>query len=109
MHRIRIRTETRLDIIEEMAVSGATLRALAFVLLTGVLAVVVIATLLLFGVEPHLVFTPGFAVRSWGEKLGIHVPKPVGVLTTVLSFWIAIVAVWLTVARVVRRGDPARP
>jgi hypothetical protein len=67
----------------------------------------VIATLLLSGVEPHLVFTPGFAVRSWGEKLGIHVPKPVGVLSTVLAFWGAIVAVWLVLAKVWERWRPA--
>ena len=80
------------------------LRLLAFLFLTGVLAVVLIATLLLAGVEPRAVFSPGFAVRSWCESLGVHAPKQVGVIATVLVFWGAILLVWM-IARRVLRGD----
>ena len=82
---------------------AAHLRLLAFVLLSGVLAIMLIATLLLVGVEPHLVFTPGFAVRALCEKLGYHAPNRVGVLATGVVYWGAIMLVWLTVAKVVRR------
>lgn len=49
-------------------------------------AVVVVAVLLLFGVPPHTVFAPGFAVKSI-----LHAPKSVGVLAT-LGMWWAIFA-----------------
>lgn len=80
-----------------MAVTAAKVRVLAFVVLTGVLTVMMITTLLLFGVEPHLVFTPGFAVKAFFEKLGFHVPNRVGVLATGFLYWSAIVAIWLIV------------
>ncbi len=88
----------------QQRVAGAV-RLIAFVVLTGVLAVVIITALLVFGVEPRLVFTPGFLVRSWGESLGLRVPKPVGVLSTVVVYWAAIVAVRFAVAQVVARGS----
>ena len=82
-----------------MVISGARIRALIFVLLSGLLAVVIIAVLLLFGVDPHLVFTPGFIVMSWCENLGFHVPNRVGVLSTVLLWWVTIIAVRFALAR----------
>lgn len=51
-------------------------------------AAVVVAVLLLFGVQPHLVFAPGFAVRSFLANRGIHAPNAVGVLTTVGLWWL---------------------
>jgi hypothetical protein len=86
-----------------MTISGARLRAVIFVLLAGVLAVVIIAVLLLFGVNPRLVFTPGFIVLSWCKRLGFHAPNAVGVLTTVLFLWGIIVAVRFAVTRLLRR------
>jgi len=78
------------------------LRLVALLLLAPVLAVVLITTLLLLGVEPHWVFLPGFVVKSRLEALGIHVPKPVGVLTTAVVWWAIIVAVWLALRRLWR-------
>jgi hypothetical protein len=71
--------------------------------LSGLLAVVLIATLLLLGVQPHAVFTVGFVVRSWCEALGFQVPKAVGVVSTVFVFWVLIVALWLITVRFLRR------
>jgi len=74
-----------------------------FALLTGLLAAVIIVVLLSFGVSPHLVFTPGFIVMSWCKKLGLHVPKAVGVLSTVLVYWAIIVAVRFAVVSALSR------
>lgn len=71
----------------------AYIRMIAFVALTGVLAVVIIATLLLLGVAPRVVFMPGFAIKSWCEHLGMHVPNRVGVISTVLLLWAAIIGI----------------
>ena len=77
-------------------------RAISFVLLTIILAVVIIAVLLLFGVPPRLVFMPGFVVKSWLTSFGVHVPNAVGVLTTVAVFWAIIVGIRFAVARLIR-------
>ena len=87
--------------------AGPTVRLIAFLVLTGVLAVTLIATLLLLGVTPRLVFAPGFAIKTWCEAHGCPVHTRVGVICTALIFWAAIVAVWLTVTRVLRRKLPA--
>jgi hypothetical protein len=42
-------------------------------------------------------------IKSWGKHLGFAVPNAVGVLSTGLLFWGAILAIWLTVARLTRR------
>ena len=77
---------------------------MALLLLAAVLAAVVIAALLLVGVEPHLVFLPGFFVRSRLDAMGLHVPNRVGVLVTAAVWWVIIVAIWLGLRRLVRRG-----
>ena len=83
-----------------MVVGGRpALRLVALLLLAPVLAVVIIATLLLLGVEPHLVFLPGFVVKSRLEAFGFHVPNAVGVLTTVVVWWTIVVSVWLALRR----------
>jgi hypothetical protein len=48
-----------------MVLGRTTFRLLAIFVLAPLLAAVLIATLLLFGVEPHLVFLPGHALKSW--------------------------------------------
>ena len=65
-------------------------------------AAVIISTLLLFGVKPHLVFLPGFVVRSRLEAFGFHAPNAVGVLTTVFFWWVIIVLAWLGLRRLFR-------
>ena len=87
-----------------MVGSRTPLRLVALLLLAPLLAVVLIATLLLAGVEPHLVFLPGHAMKSWLEGLGMHVPNSVGVLTTVTVWWALIVLVWLALRRGRQRG-----
>ena len=59
-------------------------------------AVVVVAALLLFGMNPCSVFALGWAVRGFLESLGIHAPNAVGVLTTVGSWWLLFVIAGLT-------------
>jgi len=66
-------------------------------------AAVVISVLLLFGVTPHLVFLPGFAIRAKLAALGLHAPNAVGVLVTLIAWWVIFVIVWLVVRRVWRR------
>jgi hypothetical protein len=87
-----------------VARSPAVLRIVALLLVAPIGSAVIIAALLLFGVNPHLVFLPGFFVRARLEALGFHAPNAVGVLTTVVFWWAVIVLVWLTLRRVMRRS-----
>jgi hypothetical protein len=87
-----------------VAGSPAVLRVVALLLVAPIGAAVIIAALLLFGVDPHLVFLPGFFVKARLEALGFHAPNAVGVLTTVAVWWAIIVLVWLTLRRVLRRS-----
>lgn len=90
-----------------MVVTASTVRALiGLLLLAPILAVVIIAALLLFGVEPHLVFLPGHWVKSGLAALGFRVPNQVGVLVTVALWWGIIVLVWLALRRSVQRVKP---
>jgi hypothetical protein len=74
--------------------------AALFVLVVAPLgAAVVIAALLLFGVEPRLVFAPGHAVRAFLAARGVHAPNTVGVLTTVAVFWAIITLLGLAWSR----------
>ena len=82
--------------------SRSVVRLVALLVVAPIGAVVVVAALLLFGVKPHLVFFPGFAVKSRLEALGFHVPNAVGVLTTVFLWWAIIVLVWLGLRRLFR-------
>jgi len=66
-----------------LLINGSYVRALCFVLLTGLLAAVMVASLLLMGAAPRVVFMPGFIIKSWLEYLGFHVPNTVGVMSTV--------------------------
>ena len=75
------------------------LALVALLVLAPVLAAVIIAVLLLFGVQPHLVFLPGFFVTARLEALGVHAPKAVGVLATVAFWWVVIVIIWLLLRR----------
>jgi len=87
-----------------MAQGSPVLRVLALFVVAPIGAAVVISALLLFGVTPHLVFLPGFFVRAKMEALGFHAPNAVGVLTTVVFWWVIIVLVWLAARRVLRRA-----
>jgi len=66
-------------------------RAAFFLVLAPVAAAVIVSVLLLFGLNPHAVFAPGFAVKSLLQRWGIHAPNAVGVISTVALWW-AIVA-----------------
>jgi hypothetical protein len=79
--------------------SGRLLTVVAIFVIAPIGAAVVISVLLLFGVTPHLVFLPGFAVRTKLAALGFHAPNAVGVLVTVAAWWAVIVIVWLVVRR----------
>ncbi|HEV7484761.1 MAG TPA: hypothetical protein VGQ65_03695 [Thermoanaerobaculia bacterium] len=85
-----------------MAVGSRTLTAIALLVVAPIGAAVLVSVLLLFGVTPHLVFLPGFAVRSKLAALGFHAPNAVGVLVTVVVWWLIIVVVWLAVRRLWR-------
>ncbi|HSP16680.1 MAG TPA: hypothetical protein VLV78_18180 [Thermoanaerobaculia bacterium] len=69
-------------------------------------AVVVVSALLLFGVQPHLVFAPGWAVKSLLEVCGVRAPNAVGVACTVGLWWLLIVAIGLAWERRGRRHIP---
>jgi len=86
-----------------VARSSRVLTLLALFVVAPIGAAVVISVLLLFGVTPHLVFLPGFAVRSKLAALGFHAPNAVGVLVTLVAWWAIIVIVWLAVRRLWRR------
>jgi hypothetical protein len=83
--------------------SRPLLTAIALLVVAPVGAAVIISILLLFGVTPHLVFLPGFAVRAKLAALGFHTPNAIGVLVTLTAWWAIIVIVWLAVRRVWRR------
>ena len=83
--------------------SRPVLTAVALFVVAPIGAAVIISVLLLFGVTPHLVFLPGFAVRTKLAAVGVHTPNGVGVLVTLAVWWAIIVIVWLTVRRVWRR------
>jgi hypothetical protein len=53
-------------------------------------ALVAISAMLLFGVKPHTVFAPGFAIQTL-----VHAPNRVAVVATVATWWLAIVVVGL--------------
>ncbi|HEV7571228.1 MAG TPA: hypothetical protein VGQ21_06980 [Thermoanaerobaculia bacterium] len=86
-----------------LARSSRVLTLIALFVVAPIGAAVVISVLLLFGVTPHLVFLPGFAVRSKIAALGVHAPNAVGVLVTLVAWWAIIVIVWLAVGRLWRR------
>jgi hypothetical protein len=81
---------------------GRVLTLIALFVIAPIGAAVVISVLLLFGVTPHLVFLPGFVVRSKLAALGVHAPNAVGVLVTVAVWWAIIVIVWVAVRRLWR-------
>jgi hypothetical protein len=83
--------------------SNRALVLVALFVIAPIGAAVVVCVLLLFGVTPHLVFLPGFAVRTKLAALGFHAPNAVGVLVTVAVWWAIIVIVWLVVRRLGRR------
>ena len=79
--------------------SNRVLTLVALFVVAPIGAAVVISVLLLFGVTPHLVFLPGFAVRTKLAALGFHAPNAVGVLATLIVWWAIIVIVWLVSRR----------
>jgi hypothetical protein len=82
--------------------SRRLLAVIALFVIAPIGAAVLISVLLLFGVTPHLVFLPGFAVRAKLAALGFHTPNAVGVLVTLAVWWAIIVIVWLIVRRLWR-------
>lgn len=76
----------------------------ALLLLAPLLAAVIISVLLLFGVEPHLVFLPGFFLKARIEALGFHLPNPVTVMATAVVYWAVVVSIWLVLRRLLRRA-----
>ena len=96
------------DASPEDAVKGVRTRPVlslvAFMVLALVLAAVLICALLLFGVDPHLVFLPGHAVKSRLAASGVHAHNRVGVLSTVVFWWGIVAIVWLVLRRILRRA-----
>lgn len=84
-------------------VEARALGLVALLLFAPVLAGVLLVTLLVLGVDPHLVFLPGHFVKGRLEASGFHVPNPVGVLTTFAVWWLMVVVVWLGLRRLGRR------
>jgi hypothetical protein len=74
----------------------------ALLLLAPTLAAVIIGTLLLLGVKPHLVFLPGFVVLSTLKTFGFRAPNAVGVLSTLILWWGIVIVIWLGLQRVWR-------
>jgi hypothetical protein len=58
-------------------------------------AVVAICAMLLFGVKPHTVFAPGFAIQGL-----VHAPNRVAVVATAATWWLGIVIVGLIWERI---------
>lgn len=92
-----------------MVRARAVLALVGVFLLAPALAAVMIGVLLLFGVDPHLVFLPGHLVKSGLEVLGIRAPNPVGVLSTVVCWWAIVLAVWLALRRVIAARRATNP
>lgn len=78
-------------------------RVIFLVVVAPIGAVVTVAALLLFGVEPHSVFWFGFVVKSWLRALGLPAPNAVGVLSTVFLWWVVIAVLGLGWERLRRR------
>lgn len=70
-------------------------RAVFLLVLAPIGAAVLVGALLLFGVEPHVVFFAGHVVKSWLKALGFNAPNAVGVLSTVFVWWVLIVVIGL--------------
>jgi hypothetical protein len=83
--------------------SNRLLTLVALFVIAPIGAAVVISVLLLFGVTPHFVFLPGFVVRTKLAALGFHTPNAVGVLVTLIAWWVMFVIVWMLARRVWRR------
>lgn len=99
-----VNIEFRMQYVNAMvARRRCLLAAVALLLVAPIGAAVIISVLLLFGVTPHLVFLPGFALRTTLAALGIHAPNAVGVLVTLAAWWAIIVIVWLGARRVWRK------
>jgi len=86
-----------------LAKSDRVLTLVALFVVAPIGAAVVISVLLLFGATPHVVFLPGFVVRAKLAALGFHTPNAVGVLVTLIAWWVIFVIVWVVVRRVWRR------
>lgn len=69
--------------------------AIFLLVLAPIGAAVVVSVLLLFGVEPHSVFAPGWAVKRGLEACGLHVANPIAVASTVAFYWAIIAGVGL--------------
>jgi len=82
-----------------MAIGTRTLTAVALFVVAPIGVAVVISALLLFGVTPHLVFLPGFAVRAKLDSLGFHAPNAAGVVVTLVVWWAILVILWLAVRK----------
>ena len=84
--------------------SPAVLRVVALLIVAPIGAAVIVAALLLFGVDAHLVFLPGFFIKSKLEILGFHAANRVGVVITLVLWWAIIVSVWLALRKLLRRA-----
>ena len=86
-----------------MARSDRLYLAIYVFVLAPIGAVVAVCAMLLFGVKPHSVFAPGFAIKS---AFGPRVPNAVGVAATVAIWWVAIVIAGLAWERLRTRKAP---
>jgi hypothetical protein len=79
-------------------------RFILLLVLAPVGAAVTMGALLLFRVDPQAVFLVGFAVKSGLNRVGLPAPNSVGVLSTLVGWWLMIVVVGLAWER--RRRQP---
>jgi hypothetical protein len=79
--------------------SNRVLTLVALFVVAPIGAAVVISVLLLFGATPHIVFLPGFVVKTKLAALGFHTPNAAGVLVTLIAWWVMFVIVWLMIRR----------
>jgi hypothetical protein len=77
--------------------------AIEVLVLAPVLAAVIIGALLLFGVPPRVVFSPGHFVMSMLGTIGLRVPNRVGVVATVLACWAVMVGARLALVSATKR------
>ena len=70
-------------------------RIVFFLVLAPIGAVVIVSALLLFGVKPHTVFAPGWALLGLLRHAGFQPPNGVGVAGTVVLYWAVIAIVGL--------------
>jgi hypothetical protein len=95
---------TQVLLVHMVARDRPIYRVIFLIVVAPIGAVVTVASLLLFGFEPHKVFWVGFVVKSWLRAVGLPAPNAVGVLSTVFLWWAVIAVLGLAWERFRRRA-----